>query len=84
MLTYEEYYEQAEKHYLKRNYQEALNYFKEALKLNESNDCLNYIGCCYLELNDFKAAGNLFIKLCDDNPDWGYRQDSFANWFAAL
>lgn len=70
MLNYKEYYEQAEKHYLKRNYREALSFFKEALKLKESNDCLNYIGCCYLELNDFKAAGDLFFKLSDDNPDW--------------
>lgn len=69
-MTYEECYEQAENHYIKRNYKEALRFFQEALKLKESNDCLNYIGCCYLELNDFKAAGELFFKLSDDNPDW--------------
>ena len=65
-----EYYEHAEDLYVKRNYKEALRFFQEALKLKESNDCLNYIGCCYLELNDFKAAGELFLKLSDDNPDW--------------
>jgi len=69
-LTYEEYYEQAEKQYIKRNYKEALFLFQEALKLEESNDCLNYIGCCYLELNDFKVAGELFFKLSDNNPFW--------------
>lgn len=69
-LTYEEYYQQAENHYIKRNYQEALRLFLEALKLKESNDCLNYIGCCYLELKDFKTAGELFLKLSEDNLNW--------------
>lgn len=69
-MTYEEYYEQAENHYIKHNYKEALRLFLEALKLRETNDCLNYIGCCYLELKDFKAAGELFFKLSDDNPNW--------------
>lgn len=69
-MTYEEYYELAENYYINHNYEEAIGLFKEALKLEETNDCLNYIGCCYSELNDFKAAGKIFFKLSDDNPDW--------------
>lgn len=69
-MTYEELYQIAENHYIKENYKEALNVFQEALKLNETNNCLNYIGCCYLELNEYKNAANIFFELSDENPDW--------------
>lgn len=69
-MTFEDYYNQAENQYIKRYYKKALFYFQEAYKLKETNDCLNYIGCCYLELNNFKAAGEVFFKLSDNNPEW--------------
>ncbi len=69
-MTFEDYYNQAENQYIKRDYKKALFYFQKAYKLKETNDCLNYIGCCYLELNNFKAAGEVFFKLSDNNPEW--------------
>lgn len=69
-MTFEEYYQEAENHYLKGHYNEALRGFEEALKLEESKKCLNYIGCCYLKLNKMIPAIRTFEKLIKDNPHW--------------
>lgn len=69
-MNYDKYFLEGEGYYIKRNFITALELFKDALRMKRTNDCLNYIGCCYLELNVFQSAIEIFQKLYDDNPDW--------------
>lgn len=64
------YYEKAEKYYSNGEYSQALNYFTKSYQLEENNDCLNYLGCCYLELNDLVSACKIFKSLIKNCPDW--------------
>lgn len=70
MLTYEEYYNCAEEKYINGNYKEALQLFKNACSIRETNDCLNYIGCCYLNLKEYLSAIRLFKRLLVLCPNW--------------
>jgi tetratricopeptide (TPR) repeat protein len=49
-MNVDEIYQEAERRYFLKNYQEALELFQKAQSLHNSGDYLNYIGCCYLEL----------------------------------
>lgn len=69
-MTSKRHYEDGCKLYARGDYQNALIKYQKSHELEPSNDCLNYIGCCYLELNDFKSASEIFWKLSDDNPTW--------------
>lgn len=60
----------AEKHYIKGDYKKALDLFKKSYEENATNDCLNYIGCCYLKLGDYISAINVFERLIKTNPKW--------------
>jgi len=69
-MKYDEIYRSAENYYISGDYIVALGLFQKALTLTQSNDCLNYIGCCYIELMDFDSANEIFKKLIESNPDW--------------
>lgn len=69
-MTSEMYFEIAETYYINSQYEKALCYFKKSFDLREDNDCLNYIGCCYLELNDFMSAIRIFRKIEKNSPIW--------------
>ncbi|NLP13923.1 MAG: tetratricopeptide repeat protein [Clostridium sp.] len=69
-MDYEKRYEEAEEYYSRRDYREALNLFKDLYNDNQTNDCLNYIGCCYLMLEDFDYAFEVFKRLIKIAPDW--------------
>jgi len=69
-LTGEDYYREAEKFYAEDNYTEALNLFKKSYSIKETNDCLNYIGCCYMNLGDSLSAIRIFKELIKTCPDW--------------
>ncbi|MCB8818803.1 tetratricopeptide repeat protein [Desulfosporosinus shakirovi] len=69
-MTSEKYYEKAEIYYINRQYEKALSCFKKSYDLKKTNDCLNYIGCCYLELNNYISAINIFSKLNKNSPGW--------------
>lgn len=66
----ERYYDIAENHYIKKEYHEALSYFQKSCSIKESNDSLNYIGCCYLNLGEYKTAIKIFEKIIEKSPDW--------------
>lgn len=63
-------FDNAEKYYINENYKKALDLFKKSYKENATNDCLNYIGCCYLKLEDYISAIEVFERLIKTNPDW--------------
>ena len=69
-MNYITYYDNGEAQYIKGNYYEALHLFEKSLALKETNDCLNYIACCHLELGDFDVAANIFRKLIKACPCW--------------
>lgn len=69
-MNYEVYFEEAENYYHSGDYVKALDLFKQSLNEKETNDCLNYIGCCYLKLKDNVSAIELFKKLINTIPDW--------------
>lgn len=60
----------AENLYEQKRYREALNLFMKLNQRNSSNDCMNYIGCCYLKLKEYAQAIEIFQRLIKDNPDW--------------
>jgi tetratricopeptide (TPR) repeat protein len=49
-MNVDEIYQEAERRYFLKNYQEALELFQKAQSLHNSGDYLNYIDCCYPEL----------------------------------
>lgn len=69
-MSFEAYYKQAEYHYQNRDYIKALELFKQSQNEKETYDCLNYIGCCYLKLEDYNSAIEVFDKIIKAFPDW--------------
>lgn len=63
-------YEEAETYYINGEYSKALKLFKKCYELDEDIDSLNYIGCCYLNLNEFNSSINVFNDLINTCPDW--------------
>lgn len=54
--------------YYNKKYEEALLIFKKALQIKDTDECLNYIGCCYLMLGNLSNAKDAFcllIKRCN-------------------
>jgi tetratricopeptide (TPR) repeat protein len=51
ILNFEEVFELGEQYYINGEYEKAISYVEECIKMNESNDCLNYIGYCYFRKN---------------------------------
>lgn len=64
------FYEEAENYYVNGEYSKALKLFKKCYELDEDNDSLNYIGCCYLQLNELNSATNVFSELISTCLDW--------------
>ncbi len=69
-LEYVNYYDNGEAQYIKGNYHEALSLFEKSFDLRKTNDCLNYIACCHLELGSFDVAANIFRELIKACPNW--------------
>lgn len=70
LLTYEEYFDSAENQYIQKNYENALKLFELARLEDDTRDCENYIGCCYLQLDDYESALKIFVGLSDKYPQW--------------
>ena len=51
-----------------KDYKEALNYFLHALKHNPKVDYFFYIGHCYLKLEDYDRANDLYKKCATLDP----------------
>lgn len=69
-MTFEKYYEDGENYYRNQNFKSALSSFQEYFKIHGDNDSLNYIGCCYLRLNEFDDAMSTFEELMNICPNW--------------
>lgn len=69
-MNYDEKYEKAEEYYFNSEYEKALRLFTQLNSSKESNDCLNYIGCCKIALNKFNDAESIFIDLLKRAPNW--------------
>ncbi|GAA0182107.1 tetratricopeptide repeat protein [Clostridium sediminicola] len=67
-MDFEENFEIAEKYYIKGEYEKAIRYFEICFEIKESYDCLNYIGCCYLGLSDYKTAIRIFNSIISSCP----------------
>ncbi|MDD7793060.1 tetratricopeptide repeat protein [Clostridium sp. 'White wine YQ'] len=67
-MDIEELYVIGEEYYVKKEYKKALEHFEKYYSSNESYDCLNYIGCCYLGMEDFDSAVNIFKRLINECP----------------
>jgi len=68
-LNFEENFDMGEKYYINGEYEKAIEYFENCYKINKSNDCLNYIGCCYLGIKDYYAAIKIFNSIIEDCPN---------------
>ncbi|GKX68621.1 tetratricopeptide repeat protein [Inconstantimicrobium mannanitabidum] len=67
---YDKLYNEAEKYYMMEEYKKALELFSESYKLKADDDCLNYIGCCYLAMELYTSASEVFKKLIKRSPDF--------------
>jgi tetratricopeptide (TPR) repeat protein len=57
-------YDTGERLYIEERYAEAIVYFKQALEYEEDKtSALNYIGCCYINLERYDDALNVFDEL---------------------
>ncbi|WP_346848692.1 tetratricopeptide repeat protein [uncultured Clostridium sp.] len=68
-MNFEENFDMGEKYYINGEYEKAIEYFENCYKINKSNDCLNYIGCCYLGIKDYNAAIKIFNSIIEDCPN---------------
>ena len=62
-MNYDTYLNLGRDNYIHNKYSEALECFQNAYEINKTNEVLNYIGCCYIKLDDFKKAYNIFDDL---------------------
>ncbi len=69
-MSYQSDFNQAESYYVHGQYSEALCIFKRLYKLMPSNDCLNYIGCTFLELGEYNSSVGCFESLIEKCPNW--------------
>ncbi len=56
-------FKKAEDYYQRGCYTEALSIFSALNQIDESNDCLNYMGCCNLYLGNYQIAKSLLEYL---------------------
>lgn len=70
MIFYKIYYQNGERAYLQKNYQEALDYFIKQMDIEATSSCLNYIGCCYLGLEEYLLAIQTFNEVIAAEPNW--------------
>ncbi|WP_438433839.1 tetratricopeptide repeat protein [Gorillibacterium sp. sgz500922] len=66
----EDLLDSGEKFFENGDYQSALLVFDEANTLEETDFLQNYIGCCYLELNQHLEAIKVFIRIMNTNTTW--------------
>ena len=69
-MNQEEYFNEGEEFYIEGEYEKAFSCFQKCNSIEEDFDCLNYIGCCYLGLNDLENATKTFKYLIENCPDW--------------
>lgn len=61
-----DFYSLGEELYIKGNYLEAYNDFQKGYQLGiNTNDCLNYMGCCQMELGNLFEALKIFDCLIE-------------------
>jgi len=63
-------YEKAEQLYEREDYKGALSLFRALNEEEYSNDCQNYIGCCYLQMENWQEAISVFNQLRESEPNW--------------
>ena len=68
-MNFEEYFDMGENYYVNGEYEISIEYFEKCIKINKSNDCLNYIGCCYLGLEDYSTAIKVFNSIIASCPN---------------
>lgn len=71
ILRTNQYFQNGENYFINGKYDKALEYFNKSLEIEQSDDCLNYVGCCHLWLNNLDVAENIFKKLIKSSPCWG-------------
>ena len=69
-ILYEKLYSKGEKNYEQQQYKQALMLFMNAYASEATNDCENYIGCCYIHLEQYNDAERIFEKLINIAPEW--------------
>lgn len=63
-------FQKAEDFYANGNYETALELFTQFSRAEESEECLNYIGCCALVLGNYQEAISRFEALIAQDPNW--------------
>lgn len=69
-MTSDKYFDIAEKFFLKGEYEKALRYFNKSNEIKVTDESLNYIGCCYLWLDNLESAEKVFCKLIETDSSW--------------
>ena len=74
MNKYKFFYHKGDELYYNGNFVKALECFKRAFSIEKNYDCANYIGCCYLQLNELERAEEMFVKIIhqatEDEIQW--------------
>ena len=69
-MKYGTLFQKAEDCYVEGNYKTALELFTKLSRAEETEECLNYIGCCQLCLGNYEDAIARFETLIAQNPTW--------------
>jgi len=56
--------------YNRKKFKTSLKLFKRAFYINQTDSCLNYIGCCYIALKDYAAAECCLNNLIQKRSKW--------------
>ncbi|HWR22696.1 MAG TPA: tetratricopeptide repeat protein [Feifaniaceae bacterium] len=63
-------FQKAEDCYASGSYETALELFTQFSRVEETEECENYIGCCALILGNYQEAIARFEKLMEQDPNW--------------
>ena len=62
-MDYKKYWNIGDSYYVSGDYNLAIKYLQKAYEIESKSECLNYIGCCYIKLNQLDKAFTIFERL---------------------
>ena len=70
MHTYNDLYDAGDKAYQAKQFETALDFFQQAQRIRQTDDCESYMACCYLALGNLTKAMEILDQIIARNSGW--------------